>query len=175
MATVAELKRKLGRVGAKARGGYFWKVGTPSDLKEWLDAQSWRTVEKAQSNGVKLSGSWLDYPRANNSEFDGRILKIYETGWRALTAEEKAVLAEWEEIASDEEFKKRAEIDALTDGSSTYWQEREFYERKNMLYLFTSTATKSLDRWKLRQGEEFCVKDNSAPKGKLIAIYEIAE
>lgn len=168
--TLADFKRKA-VVGAEIRGGYFWKLGMG---KTSIDDCEWRTIDKVQSNGIKIAGSFLDFPKANACEFDGQRLKIYETGYRKLTDEEKAVMAEWQEYAdTDEEFKKRAEIDILTDGSSTYWQERGFYERKGMLYLFESTNTKSMDKNRYNNGEEYCVRDNSAPHGKQIAEYEI--
>lgn len=168
--TLADFKRKA-VVGAEIRGGYFWKLGLNNKS---IDDCEWRTIDKVQSNGVKIAGSFLDFPKANACEFDGRRLKIYETGYRKLTDEEKAVMAEWEEFANtNEEFKNRVEIDILTDGSSTYWQERGFYERKGMLYLFESTNTKSMDWNRYRDGDEYCLRDNSAPHGKQIAEYEI--
>lgn len=168
--TLADFKRKA-VVGAQMRGGYFWKLGLNGKS---IDDCEWRTIEKVQSNGIKLGGSFLDFPKANACEFDGQRLKIYETGYRKLTDEEKAVMAEWQEYAdTDEEFKKRVEIDILTDGSSTYWQKRGFYERKGMLYLFESTNTKSMDWNRYKSGDEFCLRDNSAPHGKQIAEYEI--
>ena len=165
--SLADFKRKM-QIGTKVRGSYFVK---PNDEV--------RTVSKVQSNGVWLKGSketrFMEFPKSNHCEFDGKILKIYEAGYRALTEEEKQVIAEWNEIASTEEYQKRAEIDILTDGSSTYWQWRGFFERKDMLHLITNTPSKTLDQRKYRDGEELCVRDNKAPHGNQIAQYEIME
>lgn len=169
MKTLADFKRDLNTEGAQIKGGYFGTTHGNTD--------EWRTVVSAQTNGVWLKGEggkrFFEYPKANCIEYDGNTLKIFETGWRELTEEEKAVMAEWREIANTEDYKKRAEIDILTDGSSTYWQEKGFYERKGMLYLFSHTPTKYLDYNKYNKGEALCVRDNSATHGKQIAEYTI--
>lgn len=170
MATLADFKRQL-VVGAKIKGGYF---GKPNHNKDEV-----REVISIQSNGVWLKGekgrSFFEIPKAKCSSFDGETLKIYETGWRALTDEEKSVMEEWKKVADTEEFKRRAEVDILTDGSSTYWQEKAFYEDRGMAHLFTHTATKYLDHNKYSGGEEFCVRDNQAEHGAQIAEYKIVK
>ena len=170
MKTLSDFKRDLLSANTMIKGGYF---NTNKNKDEW------RSVEKAQSNGAWLKGEdgkrFFEYPKANACEYDGTTLKIYETGWRELNEEEKRVIAEWKEIANTEEYKKRAEIDILTDGSSTFWQERGFYERYNMLYLFThdNKSSKYLDYNRYHNGEKLCVRDNQAPHGKQIAEYTI--
>lgn len=170
MTTLADFKRQL-VVGAKIKGGYFNKLNHNADEV--------REVVATQSNGAWLKGekgkSFFEIPKAKCSDFDGETLRIYETGWRALTDEEKKVMAEWQEIANTEECKKRAEIDILTDGSSTYWQEKAFYEDRGMAHLFTHTPSKYLDYNKYNRGEEFCVRDNQAEHGKQIAEYKLVK
>lgn len=167
--TLADFKRKA-VVGAEIRGGYFWKLGLNN--KSISDCE-WRTIDKVQSNGIKIAGSFLDFPKANACDFDGQRLKIYETGWRKLTEEEKQALAEWHEIKQTPQYKEQLERDLMTDTSGTYWQEKNFFEQKGMAYLFERTATKELDKNRYNNGEEYCVRDNSAPHGKQIAEYEI--
>lgn len=170
MATLADFKRKC-IVGAKIRGGYYWK--TPK-AETTLEECEWRVIDKVQSNAIRINGSYMDFPKAKDSDFDGRVLTIYETGWRKLTDEEKAVLEEWENYTkTDTEYQKRAEMDALTDTNMTFYEEKEFFVSRGMEHLFWATPTKELCKWKMNNGEEYCVKDSKAEHGKAIAKYEI--
>lgn len=168
---LADFKR-MATVGKKIRGGYFWKAGLgTSDIS----GCEWRTITAVQSNSIRINGSYLDYPKANACEFDGKILKIYETGYRPLNEEEKKALEEWKAIAETDEYKRQAEIDLLTDSNTTYWQEKRFFDERNMEHLFTPTDSKELDHNRYNRGEEYCVRDNKAEHGKQIAEYELGE
>lgn len=167
--TLADFKR-MAVVGNEMRGGYFWKLESKGLT---LDQCEWRKITSVQTNGVRLNGSFLDFPKANACEFDGKTLKIFETGYRELTNEEKSVMAEWKKITETNDYQKQLEYDLLTDCSITYYQEKRFFEEHNMLYLFQHTPSKSLDDNRYKQGDKFCVRDNKAPHGKQIAEYEI--
>lgn len=168
---LADFKR-MAVVGKKIRGGYFWKVGLgTSDIS----GCEWRTITATQSNGLKIDGSFLDYPKANACEFDGKTLKIFETGFRPLNEEEKKALEEWAEHEQTEEYKKKLEMDLMTDTSLTYWEEKRFFEERGLSHLFETTTSKALDKYRYNNGEEYCVKDNSALHGKQIAEYELGD
>lgn len=168
MKTLADFKKKA-VVGARIRGGYFFR--TPQEEIKNLE---WRTIEKVQTNGIKIDGSFLDFPKASNSEFDGRILKIYAVGYRKLTDEEKAVLDEWKKITETEDYQKQLEYDLMTDSSVCWSKGTLFFHEKGMEYLYNhQNRNKYLDQNKYNDGDEYCVYDTSSQHGKQIAEYEI--
>ena len=101
----------------------------------------WRKVTKVQTKSLKLGSSWLDLPRASlvDITWDGEkgTLVAYAPGFRPLNEKELGALADWErEVASKEDYQKQLEIDLLSDGSCTYWQEKAYFEQKGLPYLF---------------------------------------
>lgn len=95
----------------------------------------WRSVSKIQTNSISLDGSWLDIPAASLVEYDGDTIKIYDVGYRHLTAEEQAVMEEWRKITQTERYKQDAYNDIMTDGSTTYYQDKRFFENSKYPYL----------------------------------------
>ena len=179
MATLSDFKRAIAKEGAEIRGGYFFRVLKDGITPEQaLESLPYRKVGKIQSNGAYLldekgKGSFMDYPKANNSEFDGKILKIYAVGYRKLTDEEKAVLAEWEKITETPEYKKQMEYDLMTDCSCCYSKAELFFYNHNMEYLHNhGNKQKYLDYNKYGK-DEYCVYDSNATHGKEIARYEL--
>lgn len=78
----------------------------------------------------------LDIPYASLVDYDGEYLYVYSIGSRPLNEEEQSVMNAWKQIASTKEYKERAEYDALSDGSSTYYQQKAFFLRSSCPYLF---------------------------------------
>ena len=96
-----------------------------------------RKVIKAKSYGLVLRNadgmeSDLQIRRAALVEYDDEYLTIYNWGLRDYTPEEKAALDEWTAITETPEYIERSNVDALTDGSSTYWQMVGFFEKKGL-------------------------------------------
>lgn len=137
-----------------------------------------RTVGKVQTNGFYLVNnegekSFLNIPKASLIEYDGDELRVFNYGFRAMSDEEKAVMDEWKKITETDDFKRREVADMLSDGSSTYWQKKIFFEKKNMLYL-TGSKDKGmeLDFCKHADGEEKCIRDEKV-KGDVILVYKV--
>jgi hypothetical protein len=97
---------------------------------------SFRKVDKVQTNGIYIQGSFLEIPNATQLEYDGETLKIFRVGHRPLNEKETEVMNEWKKITETEEYKRNSLNDAYTDGSQTFFQEKRFFTNKNMLYLF---------------------------------------
>ena len=55
---------------------------------------------------------------------------------REPNTEEQNILDAWKKITETEDYKNRSYTDALTDGSSTYWQEKAFFNNSPFPYLF---------------------------------------
>jgi hypothetical protein len=110
--------------------------------------------------------SYLDIPYASLVEYTGDMLKVYSIGKRPLNEQEKQVLNAWKKIENTSDFQKRSEIDALTDGSSTYWQQKGFFEKSPCPYLFTDTRS-------LRYDKKSNMVYDSKIKGECILIYRV--
>lgn len=145
----------------------------------------WRGVKKVQTKGMYLEGgSYLDLPKASLTEvsWDDKTgtgkLKCYEAGYRGLNKEEKAAMAEWERISSTPEYKQRAQEDMWTDGSSTYWQEKGFWESKGLDYMFGTSKkggklyTQNPNK-KDKDGHYVKEIQDDSIKGKLWGEYDI--
>ena len=136
-----------------------------------------RKIGKVNTSGCTLINkegkkSEFTIPKASLIEYTGDYLKIFTSGYRELDEKEKRILKEWDEIANEEDFKKRSMYDALTDGSGTFWQKRRFFENKNALYLFTPQNGKRLDYSRMSQDEPKCLMDPNV-KGDMILMYKI--
>ena len=80
--------------------------------------------------------SEMPIKRAALIDYDEEYLTIFYPGVRAPNTDEQCVLDSWKKITETEDYKQRSEIDALTDGSSTYWQEKAFFGKSQFPYLF---------------------------------------
>lgn len=171
MATIADFKRKAVK-GAEIRGGYFWKLGLgSSDISQC----NWRKITGSQSNGLRIEGSFLDYPKASLATFDGRTLKIYKPGYRKMNEQELAAMREWQKITETEEYEKQAYYDAMTDTSLCYWKGKAFFEERGLDYLyFGEKAGLTLDhnKFKLWNYDAECIRDDKI-RGEQIAEYEL--
>jgi hypothetical protein len=85
-----------------------------------------------------------------------------------LTPDEQVIFDRWEEVKKRTNFKERQEVDALSDGSSTFWQEKHFFQDAGYEYLFGTEKKqgKKFD-WNTRK-----VWDNQI-KGDVILKYEL--
>lgn len=118
--------------------------------------------------------SRLDLPKAGLVEYTDDCLRIYSAGYREPNAAEQRVLDEWNVIQNTEQYKKQAEIDALSDGSTTYWQQVGFFRDKGMEYLmgFEKQGGLSLDFNRRNRGEKAFIRDESI-RGEVALEYRI--
>lgn len=146
------------------------------DIKEKLQGK--RKVGKVQSNGLYLINengdkSFLELAKASLMEYTGNELRVYNAGCREMTEKEKQVMKEWEKISNTEDYKRQAQIDAMSDGSSTYYTEKRFFTNKKMEYLMgVSNRAKNLIFSKYHNGEKECIRDENV-KGEVILIYKV--
>lgn len=144
MKTLAELKReaKSGTLEGRMiiRGG---SDNIPDKLKDWRKIVGSNSVSIffQMSDG---SVSELGLPKASLVEYDGQTLTVYNAGFRDLTVDEQRVMDGWNEKSSTPEFKAQAEVDALTDGSSTYWAEVAYFRKVGYEYLRGTTEQRGL-------------------------------
>lgn len=80
--------------------------------------------------------SEMQLKRAKLVEYADDTLTIFYPATRPLNEKEQAIMDGWNKIASTDEYKERSNIDALTDGSSTYYQEKAYFEKSECPYLF---------------------------------------
>lgn len=131
-----------------------------------------RRIVKARSYGfdIAIAGSLyetsrLDIRRASLCKIADGYLTLFDPGERPLNAEETAKMDDWRAIQNSHEFQRRSDIDALTDGSSTYWQEKRFFDG-DMSYLFSGTKCgKSLVYAK---DDTPCIRDERIPGNKIL-------
>jgi hypothetical protein len=108
-----------------------------------------RQIIGTQTNGISLktdnkSGkSFLSLPCASLTEYDGKIIKIYQIGKRDLTPEEKAILDN--EPSNRKENEQLAINDVLTDGSSTYYMDKRYYAEHNAEWRWNESRGLRLD------------------------------
>ena len=158
--TLADLKRELS-LGKKLTlvFQYGKKVTLP------------REVVKIQSNGVWMKrpdspkNSFLEYPKASLLEISMGGFKIYNTGKRPLTTQEKSVKVGFEKIRD----KKQEAEDIMTDSTTSYWQAKRYYIQHNAEYLMGSTTQRGM-RYDHNTG--FVYDDNV--KGDLVLEYVFA-
>ena len=168
MKTLAELKReaKSGTLEGRMliRGG---SDNIPDRLK------AWRRI--VASNSVSIffqmddgNVSELSLPKASLVEYDGSKLTVYYAGFRDLTVDEQRVMDGWKEKSSTPEFQRQAEVDALTDGSSTYWAEVAYFSRAGYEYLRGTKEQRGM-KYDFNRGQ---VRD-ARIKGAVCMQYEI--
>jgi len=166
MKTLAELKRELNI------GNSITLVESPTMVShKWLNIK--RYVIKKQGNGVYLSpdkndtkGSFLEFTNAKLTEYDGKEIRVYQPGNRELTAQEKHALDNCP--SKRPENKEIVEIDIMTDGSRSYWMDKEYYQNIGMEYLENSRGTKRVD-W---NRDSITIIDEQI-KGNLLLRYTI--
>lgn len=135
--TLAQFKRDAatGKLGLELLERYGNKV----------DKHEICSIIKVKAKGVVLQRgnqeSDLDLNFASLIDYDGEYLKIYSLGKRLLNDVEMMVMNQWSLISSTKEFRERAEYDALSDGSSTYYQQKYFFDKSLCPYLFTDTPS----------------------------------
>lgn len=133
MKTIAELKRDL-TIGTSIEMVNFHGQDIPERL------QGVRYVVKVKSNGIELNkdktaikGSFLDYPKATLCEYDGENLRIYDAGYRPLTAWEQSIM---DNVPSNRpENKEQVVNELMTDGSGFYYKDKAYYKENSAEYL----------------------------------------
>lgn len=135
MKTLADLKRdaKAGNI----EGELVFRMGS-TDIIERLRGR--RKIIDANSVGITFLNndgkkSELRIERAALLEYAGDKLTVFNPGYRELSDEEKAVMTAWEAINNTPQYQEQSRIDALSDGSSTYYQKKSFFEKRGKLYL----------------------------------------
>lgn len=160
--TLAQFKRDAssGHMGLELLERYGKKIDKPVIVP----------VVKVQTNGVYLkrgnNESFLDYPFASLFEYTGDMLKVYEAGKREPNELEQCILNNWKKVESHPEFQQRARVDALTDGMSTWYQQKAFFDNSACPYLFTRKNGMEYDR---RTGKVIDPKI----KGECVLVYKV--
>lgn len=160
--TLAQFKRDAasGHMGLELIERYGEKISKPVIVP----------VVKVQTNGVYLKRgdkeSFLDYPFASLFEYTGSMLKVYESGLRKLNPTEEMVMRQWCQISNTPEFKRRAEIDVMTDGNYTGRQQEMFFKQSPCPYLYTEKNGLRFD---------YNTKKIYDPKvkGKCVLVYKV--
>lgn len=169
MKTLADLKRdaKSGTLEGRFTFHSMWQDGLPERL------QGWRRLVDSNSVAIFFQNadgrkSELRLEKSTLVEYDGNSLTVYFAGYRGLNAEESKVMDEWNRISSTPEFKERGRVDALTDGSSTYYEKVAFFRKAGMEYLMGNERQRGLkyDSYLMK------VQDDSI-KGEVGMRYEI--
>lgn len=125
-----------------------------------------------RNNDVAAQKSELQIPRATLAKYTGDYLITYYPGVRDLTAEEQAVVDGWQKVADTAEFKERSRIDALTDGSSTYWQEKAYFLQSPFPYLFFGTDEVRGCKRITGRADHGKIRDSNIP-GKVQNVYRL--
>ena len=176
--TLSELKKdaKTGKLFATMliRLG---KECKQEDLPELL--QGSRQIISSNSVGIKLRSqngdvSELRIPCANLVEYTEDSLTVYFPGYRKPTAEEQAILDEWDSITKTKEYQEQAHYDCLTDSSVTYRQEVAFFKNHNALYLRGYEKERGLfvDTRRKHEGYEDFIRDDKI-RGEIEMYYKI--
>ena len=101
-----------------------------------------RSVKLRKKDG---NVSWLDLDYASLVEYDGDTLKVYSVGLRELTDLEKSVMDGWKKLSDNDEYREQAYRDMMTDGSTTYYKEKSYYDNTPCPYLFNEQNGKKYD------------------------------
>jgi hypothetical protein len=161
MKTLTQLKRdaKSGKVFAEM----IIRQGT-TDIPESLKGK--RKIVDANSVGITFLNnngkkSELRIESASLVEYDDNSLTIYDPGLRELTVDEQAIFDKWE-LKKD---RKQEEVDALTDGSTSYWQQKHFFIDAGYEYLLGTEKKqgKKYD-WNTKKVYDNSIKGNVSMK-----------
>ena len=134
--TFAELKRDIAK-------GLLWgemvERNGSTEIPEHLKGV--RKIVRANSAGIRFINadgkeSECRIKRAALCSYTGSELTVYNYGERDLTVAEQKVMDGWKDITSTESYRQQAEVDALSDGSSTYWKGVAYFEKAGMPYLY---------------------------------------
>lgn len=124
MRTLADLKRDL-VVGRAVKMTSFYGETDPAK-HSFIGVV--RYVVKKNSVGFYLNadrqaakGSYFDYPKSSLLEYDGKTIKIYQSGIRPLTEEEKQIMK------NEPRDDKQQEIDMMTDGSTMFYRGKRYF------------------------------------------------
>ena len=168
MKTLSDLKRDA--KSGKISGEMIVRFGS-KDIPEKL--QGIRKIVDANTVGItflNLDGkkSECTIKCASLVEYTDEFLTIYSPGIRELNEEEQKIINEWKSITETEAYKKQSNIDALSDGSTTFYQEKRFFESRGFDYLrgFDEQKGKKYDFNTQK------IKDN-AIKGEILLQYKI--
>lgn len=168
MKTLADLKRdaKAGKIS----GEMIIRCGG-TDIPERL--RGIRKIVDSNSVGITFlnaDGKRSEMPIKSASlvSYDDDSLTIYSAGKRDLNTDELSVFKEWESISGTEEFRERERIDALSDGSSTYYQKKYFFKDRDFEYLLGYDTIRG-KKYDFRDGK---IIDNSI-KGDIEMQYKI--
>lgn len=168
MKTLADLKRdaKSGTLEAKM----MVRCGS-TDIPEWLSG--WRKIVDSNSVAIFVlrndgRKSELPLKKASLVEYHGDSLTVYNSGLRDLTEQEQRVMNGWKQIAGTDEYKERAKNDVYTDGSSTYYQEKLYFENAGFGYLMGCKEERGM-RLDYATGKVF----DDKVKGSVSMRYEI--
>lgn len=135
-----------------------------------------RVVAQVQSNAVKFKvagtdgnerDSWLEFPKASLLEFDGRNVRIYSSGLRDLTDEERRL------VEKEPKDAEQDRVDMMTDGSTMFYRRKAYYRSVGKEYLFGGSKPEKgmLLTW---QGGERKIRDDKV-KGDVSLEYEVAD
>ncbi len=148
--SLAELKRqaRTGQYEAKM----IFRYG--KDIPEQM--QGWRRIVTADSVGIYFlrpdgNLSELRLEKASLVEYDGAILTVFQAGRRSLNEAEKTVMEGWLRKRNTDGFREQEMVDALTDESSTYFQEISYFANAGYEYLAGHKKQKGL-RYELHSG-----------------------
>ena len=138
-----------------------------------------RPITKANSVAIFFRnadgrGSECRLKRASLTEYTGNTLTVYAPGFREPNERERQAMEAWEEVTKTEEYQNRAYVDAMTDGSSTYWQHKKFFQDRGLEYLlgYEESQGCKLDFNRRNQGESAYIRDNSI-RGEVELKYSI--
>jgi len=103
-----------------------------------------RFVVKKNTAGVYLgtnktakTGAFLDWPKASLLEYADGIIKMYVSGLRPLTEEEKNI------IVNQPRDEKQEKIDRMSDVSTMFYRRKAYFQQVDREYLFTSYKKQS--------------------------------
>ena len=169
MKTLADLKRdaKSGRLF----GEMVLRCGE-TEIPEKLQGK--RQIVDSNSVGITFLNnngkrSELRIEAASLVDYDGINLTVYRPGKRPLNEQEQAIMNKWQAIADTDSYKNQSRIDALSDGSQTYYQKKHFFTDCGYEYLL------GFD-WKAGKKYEFStglIIDNKI-KGDPEMVYKIS-
>ena len=168
MKTLADLKRDA--KSGKISGEMIIRNGS-NNIPETL--QGMRKIVDANTVGITFLNkdgkkSELPIKCASLVEYTDELLTVYQAGKRDLNTEEQRIMDEWKAVTDTEAYKNQSNIDALSDGSTTYYQQKRFFENKGFDYLlgFEESKGKKYD-FNTRK-----IRDNSI-KGEVSLQYRI--
>lgn len=177
MRTLADLKKAL-HVGAAVKMTGFYGDRDAGENRRSKLLGIVRYVVKVNTTGVYLNedkaatkGSFLDWPKASLLEFDGKNIKIYQSGTRPLTEIEARILA------GQPVDKEQSQQDMMTDGSTMFNRGKRYFtdvEGGKYYYLF-GTERQCGKRLTTDRATGQQVIDDDDCKGVIGLCYELCE